>query len=287
MAQTFERTTTVEDERVPGKTLEEDARGVAVRLDKIPGATTADIGFGKDALVRLREGDNLESMIAAVDATRGETASEIEAIYAQFEDVDTEVKEKRKLTPEVEHETLANLEARFYSADHRNLHLGVKWDRVLAVLKANPEGIWSINKMQAEGHDPDVYCADSEGFDIGTCSSESPASGRNCVYNQSAALRLKESRPDEVFNGSADEMAEAMGISLMDHLKYENDLQTKGDFDLRSLSWVLAPYELVKIGNGYEGGHYQGSDSADVCQEDACDHSEGKGWRGSIRFNWR
>ena len=51
----------------------------------------------------------------------------------------------------------------------------------MSALEENPEALWSIAQMEVAGHEPDVYDYDDQGFDIGTCSAESPKSSRNCV----------------------------------------------------------------------------------------------------------
>lgn len=53
------------DRRTPGKSLEDDAKGVRARLESIPGANVQDIGTEK---LRLRGGDSRDAMIAAVRA---------------------------------------------------------------------------------------------------------------------------------------------------------------------------------------------------------------------------
>ncbi|QQR84161.1 hypothetical protein IPJ72_03160 [Candidatus Peregrinibacteria bacterium] len=59
----FTRTMTVEDRRTERKTLEEDARGVLVRLANTPDVTVDDLG--KEALP-LRKEDDRDAMVAAV-----------------------------------------------------------------------------------------------------------------------------------------------------------------------------------------------------------------------------
>lgn len=190
--------------------------------------------------------------------------------------------EGKQLTPEAAERTLTILETRFNNNVH--LHEGCDWSRVKTALEAKPEALWSISQMEAQGHMPDVYNFDDSGFDIGTCSQETPASARNCVYDAQAAAWLKENRPQETFNGSAVEMVEAMGISLMSQGQYNAVLQSKGEFDAQTWSWLLNDEANRKTGRAL-AGHRCGFDVF-VIQFDARDHYDTRGWRGLLRVLW-
>lgn len=305
MAEKFQRTFEVENERVnaPGSAAEtaglrvrfEQARYKAIQRGETP-PTLEDLGT--ERLPILREDDKREALISAL---RGEAAgmahltiaeqpvlsvaglAEAASLLVAVDGV-TEASEKRELTPEDAHATLATLETRFYSLEHKALHKGVEWTRVKSALEANPEALWSVNKLQAAGHDPDVYDFDEEGFDIGTCSKESPESGRNCVYGKENAKWLRESKLGEQLNGSAEEMAEAMGISLMDGFKYRDVLQSKGKFDLKTWSWLLTPKEISSTGYALRGS--RDDSEVRVSKRDAYDYYVYRAWRGSLRVKW-
>lgn len=138
--------------------------------------------------------------------------------------------------------------------------------------------------MEKAGHEPDVYNFDNKGFDIGTCSKESPKSGRNCVFDEKAKEWMKINRPDEKFNGSAVAMAKAMGIDLMDPDLYENVLQKKGKFDMKTRSWLLTRLEIRSIGRALRGLRID--DGVFVFQSDANSRNDAGSWRGSLRVEW-
>jgi len=164
-----------------------------------------------------------------------------------------------------------------------NLHTDCDWNRVEATLIENPASLNALIQMELAGHEPNVYKFDDDGFDIGTCSPESPLSGRNCVYDAEAAEYLRQNLPNEQCNGSAVEQAKAMGICLMTEEKYRQ-LQTKGRFDRNSWSWLSTPNEVRKPGFAFFGRRTDYVVS--VGQNTAYTTIASRGWRGSLRVLW-
>jgi len=167
---------------------------------------------------------------------------------------------------------------------NKYLHEDVEWEKVEESLRENLEAFRSINEMEKAGHEPDVYNADEKGFDIGTCSKEAPESGRNCVYDREAAEGLRKEIPGVKFNGSAEEMANEMGIVLMPPEHYENILQKKGEFDIKSWSWLRTFPDIRKSGGVLYGKRAVG---IHVNQSRAYTHDVNIGWRGSLRIKWK
>ena len=66
---------------------------------------------------------------------------------------------------------------------------------------------------------------------------------RNLCYDRQALDSRKENKPE----GSALEMAAAMGIELLTETQYR-ELQPLGDFDLKTSSWVQTPPAIRKLG---------------------------------------
>ena len=172
---------------------------------------------------------------------------------------------------------MGKLEARFSA--NMPLHEGVNWNDVKTSLEASPEALWSLLQMESAGHDPDVYHNDEKDYYFGTCSKESPESGRNCVYDKDAAELLKENHPGEEFNGSAVEMAQSMGIELMLPDHYER-LQEKGIFDLETLSWLLTHSGIRSAGPALYG--YRFGANVFVDQRFAGHRSVRRAWRGFL-----
>ncbi|PJC38364.1 hypothetical protein CO045_00570 [Candidatus Peregrinibacteria bacterium CG_4_9_14_0_2_um_filter_41_14] len=177
---------------------------------------------------------------------------------------------------------LISLKQRFEARPE--LHERLEWQRVREALINNPKALESIAKMEVAGHEPNVYNFDDDGFDVGTCSPESPMSGSNCVYDAQTVVPLRENYPDEICNGSAVEMAKAMGIGLMSPAQYRDVLQSKGKFDMQTLSWLLTDEATREAGVALFG--VRGEGGVYVSQHDACDHSVTGAWRGSLRVLW-
>jgi hypothetical protein len=61
---------------------------------------------------------------------------------------------KKDLSPEQREELLRALKARFEK--NMNRHKGLEWAQVQAKLEADAEKLWSLNKMERTGGEPDV-----------------------------------------------------------------------------------------------------------------------------------
>ena len=75
------------------------------------------------------------------------------------------------------------------------------------------------------------------------CSKESPDGRRSLCYDE-AALRNRKKNPPI---GSARAQAEEMGIGLMTEEQYRF-LQTLGEFDLKTSSWIATPDAVRDLG---------------------------------------
>lgn len=138
---------------------------------------------------------------------------------------------------------LRTLKARFEK--NMNRHHGLKWPAVQARLEAHPERLWSLHEMERTGGEPDVV-----GYDKTTgelvfydCSAESPTGRRSVCYDREALASRKEHKPKT----SATEMAAAMGIEMLTEAQYR-DLQTLGEFDTKTSSWVKTPVDIRERG---------------------------------------
>ena len=134
------------------------------------------------------------------------------------------------------HELLRVLRARF----DRNMqrHPGVAWADVQARLEANAAALKALAAMESSGGEPDVIGQAEKGgpFTFCDCSPESPAGRRSLCYDRDALDARKENKPQ----GSALEMAAAMGIALLTEEQYRA-LQALGEFDLKTSSWIQTP----------------------------------------------
>ena len=150
---------------------------------------------------------------------------------------------KMELSPEQRGELLSALKARFEK--NMNRHENLEWAKVEAKLKANPEKLWSLGEMERTGGEPDVVGFDAkEGeYIFYDCSAESPKERRSVCYDRTGQESRKANKPEN----NAVEMASAMGIELLTEEQYR-ELQTLGDFDQKTSSWVKTPVEIRNLG---------------------------------------
>ena len=124
-------------------------------------------------------------------------------------------------------------------------HKGISWDKVQAKLEANPAALKSLGEMEASGGEPDLIGHDDTTgrYMFCDCSAESPGGRRSVCYDRKALDARKEHKPE----GSAVEMAAAMGIELLTEAQYR-ELQTLGEFDTKTSSWVKTPADIRTLG---------------------------------------
>lgn len=140
-------------------------------------------------------------------------------------------------------ELLQALKARFEKNMHR--HTGIAWADVQASLEGNLDALRSLHEMEATGGEPDVIgeAEDSGRFIFCDCAPESPVGRRSTCYDAEARASRKEHKPE----GSAVEMAAAMGIELLTEEQYR-ELQKLGEFDTKTSSWIKTPSDVRTLG---------------------------------------
>jgi len=140
-------------------------------------------------------------------------------------------------------ELLGVLKARFQK--NLNRHGGLEWAKVQARLEANPEKLRSLHEMESTGGDPDVVGHDKKTgeYIFYDCSAESPKGRRSLCYDREALDSRKENKP----KGDALDLAGAIGVELLTEEQYR-ELQTLGEFDTKTSSWVKTPSAIRKLG---------------------------------------
>jgi hypothetical protein len=148
-------------------------------------------------------------------------------------------KNKKELSPEQRKELLGALKARFEK--NMNRHEGLDWANAQARLEANPEKLWSLDEMERTGGEPDVVGHDKKTgeYIFYDCSAESPKGRRSICYDREALESRKEHKPE----GSAINMAAAMGVELLTEDQYR-ELEKLGNFDTKTSSWVTTPSHI-------------------------------------------
>src|SRR6059036_432874 len=146
---------------------------------------------------------------------------------------------KKELSPKQREELLRALKDRFEK--NLNRHKGLAWAKVQARLEANAEKLWSLNEMESTGGEPDVVGHDKKTgeYVFYDCSAESPKGRTSVCYDGEALESRKEHKP----KNSAIDMAAAMGVEILTEAQYR-ELQTLGDFDTKTSSWVKTPPDI-------------------------------------------
>ena len=149
----------------------------------------------------------------------------------------------KKLSSGNRDELLATLKLRFEK--HMSRHAGMTWDHVEARLSASAGTLWSLSEMERTGGEPDVVGRDEKTgeYIFYDCSAESPAGRRSVCYDGDALRSRKEHKP----KASALDMAAAMGIEILTEEQYRA-LQTLGNFDTKTSSWVKTPADIRRLG---------------------------------------
>lgn len=135
-------------------------------------------------------------------------------------------------------ELLDRLKNRFEK--HTERHEDITWEQVEERLNNDDGGLIILSKMETTGGEPDVVKIDETGritfFD---CFKECPAERKSLCYDQAALEARKKHKPE----GSAKQMADEMGTQLLDEDEYFY-LQSLGDFDLKTSTWLLTPDDI-------------------------------------------
>jgi hypothetical protein len=172
---------------------------------------------------------------------------------------------------------LKTLKARFDAHLHR--HSGLDWTIVQARLESNGAKLWSLDAMEQSGGEPDVVGIDETTGEciFVDCSAQSPKGRRSVCYDREALDARKEHKPKT----SAVEMATAMGAALLTVDEYRR-LQTLGEFDTTTSSWVHTPAKIRKLGGAlFCDRRY---DTVFVYHNGADSYYAARGFRCSLRI---
>jgi len=153
------------------------------------------------------------------------------------------VEARHQLPPKQQGALLRTLKARF--GKNMNRHKGLEWANVQARLEANLKKLWSLDQMERTGGEPDVVGHDEQTgeYNFCDCSAESPKGRRSVCYDREALEARKEHKPQN----SAIDIAIAIGIEILTEEQYR-ELQTLGEFDTKTSSWVKTPCDIRKRG---------------------------------------
>ena len=183
---------------------------------------------------------------------------------------------KKISTPNQHDELLETLQARFEKNMKR--HQGLEWTKVQGKLKANSGKLSSLHEMEKTGGEPDVVGHDTHTghYIFVDCSPETPQGRRSICYDREALNARKEHKP----KNSAVDVAAAMGIELLTEDQYR-ELQTLGNFDTKTSSWLKTPSEIRKLGGAIFGDRRY--NRVFVYHNGADSYYAVRGFRGSLK----
>ncbi|MDV6167321.1 DUF4256 domain-containing protein [Flavobacterium sp. DG1-102-2] len=184
--------------------------------------------------------------------------------------------EKNKLATEQRTELLEKLHKRFIS--NMNRHKDIDWDKVLIKMETRAQKLWSLDKMEMTGGEPDVikYDSKTDEYIFYDCSPETPKGRRSICYDREALDSRKQYKPEN----SAVDLAAEMGIEILNESQYK-ELQLLGNFDTKTSSWIKTPSEIRKLGGAlFCDKRY---DTVFTYHNGADSYYAARGFRGSIR----
>jgi len=185
-------------------------------------------------------------------------------------------KNQKELPAEQREALLKTLKARFEK--NMNRHKGLEWAKIQAKLDAQPEKLWSLNEMESTGGEPDVvgYDKQADEYLFYDCSAESPKGRRSICYDRQALDARKKFKPEN----SALDMAADMGVEILTEAQYR-ELQTLGEFDTKTSSWVETPPDIRALGGAiFCDRRYN---TVFVYHNGADSYYGARGFRGSLR----
>jgi hypothetical protein len=158
-----------------------------------------------------------------------------------------------------------------------NRHKGIDWSKVQSRLEASPGKLWTLDEMETTGGEPDVvgYDKKSGEYIFYDCSAESPNGRRSLCYDRKALDARKEHKP----KNSVLDLAAEMGVELLTEEQYR-ELQTLGNFDTKTSSWIVTPPEIRKLGGALFGDYRYGT--VFIYHNGADSYYAARGFRASL-----
>jgi hypothetical protein len=181
------------------------------------------------------------------------------------------------MKPKEREQLLQTLMDRFEQNMQR--HQEIAWADVRARLDANPDALKTLHEMESTGGEPDVIGRDRKTGEVTfcDCSAESPKGRRSLCYDRKALDARKENKP----KGSAVELAAEIGFDLLTEEEYRH-LQTLGEFDLKTSSWIRTPPAIRSRGGAIFCDRRYGT--VFTYHNGAVSYYAARGFRGSLRI---
>jgi hypothetical protein len=183
---------------------------------------------------------------------------------------------KRQLRTEERKQLVGVLRARFEANPRR--HPGLAWAAVQARLEASAEKLWQLHEMERTGGEPDVVGGEEASGEVLfiDCAAESPKGRRSLCYDAEALESRKQNKPES----SATVVAAAIGVEILTEQQYR-ELQTLGEFDLKTSSWIRTPAPIRALGGALFCDRR--FDTVFVYHNGAESYYAARGFRGALR----
>jgi hypothetical protein len=134
--------------------------------------------------------------------------------------------------------------------------------------------------MEETGGEPDVvaYNDQTGEYWFFDCAAESPNGRRNLCFDREALNQRKEHKP----TNSVLDVAAELGIELLTEEQYRL-LQTRGQFDLKTSSWIATPPRIRELGGAlFADRRYN---TVFVYHNGAQSYYGARGFRGCLRVS--
>jgi len=161
---------------------------------------------------------------------------------------------------------------------HPQRHRGLSWDKVQQHLEGKLDKLEVLTKMEETGGEPDVIGFDEKSGEciFVDCSPESPSGRRSLCYDRAAWEKRKSARP----GNTVMDLAKEIGVEVLDQDWYRH-LQSLGEFDTKTSSWILTPGEVRKLGGALFMDRRYGQ--VFVYHNGADSYYGARGFRGLVR----
>lgn len=182
----------------------------------------------------------------------------------------------KSLTTEQSNELIATLNERFHQHMHR--HQSMNWQAIQEKLEKAEDKRLSLYEMERTGGEPDVIDFDEANNEylFVDCSLQSPKGRRSICYDREALASRKKHPP----KNTAMDMAEQMGVQLLTEQEYRK-LQTIGEFDTKTSSWILTPTMIRELGGALFGDRRY--NHVFIYHNGAQSYYASRGFRGKLR----
>jgi hypothetical protein len=174
-----------------------------------------------------------------------------------------ETEEKRELSPEQADQLLGTLKTRFELPENEELQNAIDFAVVEKSLRAAPEKLYALHKLEETGGEPQVISIDGDEFVFEDRCTESPSGRRDLNFDKSLA------------------QAEEFGADMQSPDAYKA-MQETGKFDMETYSWLKTdPEDRERTGCAMRGRRFD--DDVFVREFSAERRAPFGGWRASLR----